>query len=85
MLRAARRVSNFKSLSNCNVSELAISRLQMIAERELGRELFDLNGFQGCLVESNSMPLDTLELKVNQWIERKKASKIFSEVRNQCP
>ena len=86
MIRAAQRITLKSHLHPCyNVSELAISRLRMIAQQELGTELFDLNSFHGCLIESDSMPLDTLELKVNQWIERTKAQRIFPDVTPQCP
>jgi uncharacterized protein (DUF885 family) len=45
-----------------------IERLRALAESRLG-ESFDVRGFHGAVLGNGAVPLNVLELIVNQWID----------------
>lgn len=55
------------------IGQLKIAELRKRAERELG-ERFDIKEFHREILTDGALPLDVLELKVEQWISEKKAA-----------
>ncbi|TDK23822.1 DUF885 domain-containing protein [Luteimonas aestuarii] len=55
------------------VGMIRIQALRRKAEAELG-ERFDIKGFHDTILGGGAMPLDLLERRVDQWIERQKAA-----------
>ena len=52
--------------------ELKIKELRRKAEAALGPK-FDLRAFHDAVLEKGALPLDVLELRMNRWIESRKA------------
>ncbi|HRW99928.1 MAG TPA: DUF885 domain-containing protein, partial [Cyclobacteriaceae bacterium] len=55
------------------MGQLKILELRAKAEKELG-DKFDIRKFHSQILDSGSLPLETLEKKINQWIESSKNS-----------
>ncbi|MCB0488668.1 MAG: DUF885 domain-containing protein [Cyclobacteriaceae bacterium] len=55
------------------MGQLKILELRAKAEKELG-DKFDIRKFHSQILDSGSLPLETLEQKINQWIESSKNS-----------
>ena len=53
------------------IGELKIKELRAQAEQQLG-EAFDIRAFHDALLEEGALPLDILEAKMMQWIERQR-------------
>lgn len=52
------------------MGQLTISKLRLKAEKQLGNR-FDLREFHKIILENGAIPLDILELKVNNWLKQK--------------
>ena len=53
------------------LGQLKIRELRERAEKELGAK-FDIRAFHDEILDGGSLPLDLLEARTNQWIERQK-------------